>query len=230
MKKGVFAILITLISANLNAQGPLSIGLKGSLAKFNETTLLNKVGGFEIDTYNRGTKPMLQVYGRWQLSKFYIQPEFRYSTARLYTQYMNVERDDPKWEYYKGIGSINLAEDQYRYDLPIKVGYFISRNISINAGVINTFFSSKRRSFYYLDNGRFNIADDVFNSHKLYSLGAIMGLSLHFKRFNLGLDYDFPFNSLHKPVDFEGKQYSFNRKTRLVTFSIGYDIVKFKRK
>ncbi|WP_420155142.1 hypothetical protein [Siphonobacter sp.] len=230
MNKYIITLLIIFINLNLQAQSVLSIGLKGSLARFNETTLINKVGGFCVDTYNRGTKPMVQVYGRWQVNKFYLQPEFRYSTSRIYTQYINVERENPQWSYYEGIGGINLAEDLYRFDLPIKAGYFIAQHLSINAGIINTFFSSKRRSFYHLDTGRFHIADNVFDSQKNYSLGAIMGINLHFKRLNLGLDYNFPFNSMHNPVKFEGKAYSFDRKTRLVTFSVGYDLVRIGSK
>ncbi len=230
MKKHILVPLIILINLNLQAQSLFSLGLKGSLARFNETSLLNRVGGFSIDTYNRGTKPMVQVYGRWQLNTFYLQSEFRYSTSRIYTQYINIERENPQWAYYEGIGGINLAEDLYRFDLPIKAGYFISKHLSISAGIINTFFSSKRRSFYYLDTGRFHIADNVFDSQKNYSLGAIMGINLHFKRLNLGLDYNFPFKSMHHPVNFEGNVYSFDRKTRLVTFSVGYDLVRMGSK
>lgn len=230
MKRVLLFFSILFASTYTQAQSVLSLGLKGSLANTEETSLLNRVGGFEIDSYNTRTKAMVQVYGRWQFNRFYVQPEFRYSTYRFLAYFDNIDRENPEWSYYQGIGGVNLANDLKRFDIPLKVGYFLTSFLSVNAGIMNAFLSSERRSFYHTDKGRFHISDNVFDSQKKYYAGAIMGINLHLKRFNFGLDYDFPFSSLNNPVIFEGKAYSFNRKTRTITFLVGYDIVRFGKK
>ncbi len=230
MKTKIFFLLGTLLCVSCYGQVSFSIGAKLALAHFNEVGGLNQVGGFLIETANYGNKPMGQIYGRIRYGKFYLQPEVRYSLSRFYPRYENIDRENPNWDYYNGIGYQSLAADIHRLDVPIKVGYFILPNISLNVGVINTFYSYKDKPFSFMDKGRFFIGDDVFNSLRGYNLGGIAGLSFHANNFTLGFDYDIAFRSLHNPVQFSGSRYDFNRKTQLYTFSVGYGITKTYRK
>ncbi|WP_461098798.1 hypothetical protein [Spirosoma luteolum] len=230
MRSKVLAIAFLLLSVSVYAQTAVMIGVKAALTRFSEDDFSNRVGGFAVDAYNRGTKPMAQLYGRFQYGRLYVQPELRYSQARFFVTYQNIDRENPLWSYYSGIGSQSLAADMYRLDVPLKVGYFLFPRLSVNAGVINTFYSYKDRSYSFMDNGRFLIGDDVFDSHKKYVLSGIMGVNYHANRLVIEINYDFPFGTMHNPVNFSGSSYEFKRKTHLLTFSVGYDIVRFKSK
>lgn len=223
----IFILACTRINYCL-AQASFAVGVKGSFARVIDTGGLNQIGNFLVVTEDVRNKPMAQAYVRLRWKDFYLQPEFRYSTFRFYTRYENIDRENPKWEYYNGIGSQNLAGDQQRIDIPLKLGYFVSPRLSVSAGILSTFFSYTQRSFVVRDGRKFLIADNVFDSHKKQYLGGTVGLHYHKGRINVSLDYDQPFKKIHNPVLFNGEYYGFNRTLKTYALSIGFDCFRSK--
>ena len=184
------------------------------------------MGGFVVENDSYGSRLSYQLYGRFRLGKLFIQPELRYSSMKVHYLFRNVAVDDPAWEYYKNFRIASFGDQMKRVDIPVKIGYFLTRHWSINAGLIAAFNHYEPIQDDFIHDGRpFLIKKAVTNSYRPHSLNGLLGVTYHAKRLVIGVDYDYPFKSLHNPVSFSGSTYGFIRKTSLYTFSIGYDII-----
>lgn len=225
MRKTTLILMLLCFSSRSYSQFSISAGAKVGIARFSDRGA-NQVGGFVVENDSYGSRLSYQLYSRLRLGKLFLQPELRYSSMKVHYIFRNVAVDEPAWEYYKNTRIASFGDEMKRLDIPVKIGYFLTKHWSINMGLVAAFNHYKPGQDNLILGGRpFLIKKAVTNSYRSHSLNGLLGVTYHAKRLVIGVDYDYPFKSLHNPVSLSGSDYGFIRKTSLYTFSVGYDII-----
>ncbi len=225
MKRTTLILTLLCFASRSYSQFSVSAGVKVGIARFTDMGT-NQVGGFVVENDGYGSRLSYQLYGRFRLGKLFLQPELRYSSMKVLYLFQNVAIDDPAWKDYRSIRIVSFGDEMKRLDIPVKVGFFLTKHWSINAGLVTAFNHYETKGDIFSPGGNpFLIKKDITNSYRPRTLNGLLGFNYHAKRLVIGVDYDYPFKSLHNPVSFSGSTYGYIRKTSLYTFSIGYDII-----
>jgi outer membrane immunogenic protein len=195
-------LLLTLTTANADAQESLQLGVKGGIS-------LIKVGGRSFDTK---TQPgaNLGIYGELNFSKQWsLQPELIWNQV--------VTQSSPLFgEIYAGQGIINAQAINNYIELPVLVAFKPVPELSILVGAQYGYLVNQTKGLWHPDQNR-----GVFSTS---DIGLIFGGQLNLGKVKIGLRYTDGLNNINGINSSDGwRQYGFQAY-------LGYQIKDLKLK
>lgn len=209
MKKNVLIIAAIILVHTAHAQF-FQIGLKGGISSsktqvdeafsINNSTVKYKSGDAKLGWH-------IGLYTRIKISKIYIQPELLFSSTGGQIEVTA-----------QGVSTPELAEiDLNKLDVPVMVGFFLTKSFRIFAGPTFTYLIS--------DNIKgTELISDIKQNYNNATIGFQAGLGFDISRLTIDLKYEGNLSKLGNSVSIPGINETFSTDLRNPQFiaSIGF--------
>lgn len=192
-------VLGMLISANSFAQ--LKFGVRAGASVNNIKLKQSELEPVQL-SYDQGLGFHFGATSQLQIKKFYIQPEFLFSTVNH-----DVTLDDIRTNGLRRIGEQRFNE----IDIPIMIG-FKKNKFKWGVGPLATMVLSSKSE----------LLDKYEMQQKQSSWGYLLGAGFDFDKFNIELRYEGNLSGLGTAMRVGNRQFNFDQRTSQLILTAGY--------
>lgn len=200
MKKLSFIILLGILTS-VSSFAQFKFGVRGGV-NFNNIKIEQPANEPIQISYDKGMGFHFGATTQLQISAFYLQPEFIFSTVSH-----DVTLDDIRDNGLKEIGDQRFN----KLDIPILAGLKFG-NFKLGAGPVGTIMLSSKSE----------LLDKYEMNKKSSSWGYQLGAGFDFDRFNIELRYEGNLSALGSGVKIGNTVYNFDKRTNQVILSSAF--------